>query len=396
MTMADERPRSTPAPATKAERDEAEDRRRVVCAVELGWRIAYLYADLKHPLHDAQAAQVAAPCLPAVESLSNSDQLELHVRAAASLAGRLKLDTHARQIVDLAGAARAAATQRGQREEVRRLVRTCHHRLIKDLWATREGEGKAYELGASLFDTWNRLRLASVYSPRHIREEWGAVFHKDRIERIKLLLDDLQTRLDPAAVTVVKDHLDRWHERVCHALENDSAPLPCDEDDIAEIRSQALIWRQLVTRDKEPEAYLSREHRTWVRHEFNRLMRASLWRPLPVACALAFLALVAAMVANGPKASATTHALVPILGAIGLTQASLIVVARERLRVWTELLWNRALAAVVFEVTCRADALFPVGRRYVPGLAAPAKAVVARVRTGSARAVARVEPTTEP
>jgi hypothetical protein len=102
------------------------------------------------------------------------------------------------------------------------------------------------------------------------------------------------------------------------------------------------------------------------------------------------------MVANGPKASATTQALVPILGAIGLTQASLVVVARERLRVWSELLWNRALAAVVFDVTCRADALFPPGRRYVPGLVARAKAVVARVRAGSARAVARVEPTTEP
>jgi hypothetical protein len=36
------------------------------------------------------------------------------------------------------------------------------------------------------------------------------VFDKTRIERIKELLDDLQTRLDPAAVEVVKDHLDRW------------------------------------------------------------------------------------------------------------------------------------------------------------------------------------------
>jgi hypothetical protein len=393
--MVDERPRSTPTPVTKAEREDAEDRRRVVCAVELGWRIAYLYADLKHPLHDAQSAPVMAPCLPAVESLSNSDQLELHVRAAASLAGRLHLDAHARQIAELAGAARAAAAQPGQREAVRLQVRARHHALIKDLWATREGEGKAYELGSSLFDTWNRLRLASVYSPRHMRDEWGAVFDKDRIERIKLLLDDLQTRLDPAAVTVVKDHLDRWRDRVSDALESDQARLPCDKAALEQIRSQALIWRQLVTRDKEPEAYLRREHRTKVRHEFNQLMWTSLRRPLPIACAVAFAALVAAIVANGSTANATTKILVPILGAIGLTQASLIVVARERLRVWTELLWNRALAKVVFEVTCGADALFPMGRRYVPGLAGPAKAVAGRIRAGSARAVGPIEPSPE-
>jgi hypothetical protein len=394
--MVDEPPRSTPTAPAKAERDEAEDRRRVVCAVELGWRIAYLYADLKHPLHDAQSAPVTAPCLPAVESLSNGDQLELHVRAAASLAGRLHLDAHARQIADLAGAARAAATQRGQREEVRRHVHAVHHALIKDLWATREGEGKAYELGSSLFDTWNRLRLASVYSPRHMRDEWRAVFDKDRIERIKLLLDDLQTRLDPAAVTVVKEHLDRWRQRVCHALETDPSRLPSGQRALAEIRSQALIWRQLVTRDKEPEAYLLREHRTRVRHEFNRLMWRSLWRPLPIACAVALVALVVALARDVPRASSTAHALLPILGAIGLTQASLIVLARERLRVWTELLWNRALAKVVFEVTCRADALFPLGRRYIPALPRPAKAVAGRVRMSSARAMGPMEPTTEP
>ena len=69
------------------------------------------------------------------------------------------------------------------------------------------------------------------------------------------------------------------------------------------------------------------------------------------------------MVVGGDKATAAQKALLPLLAAIGLTQASLLVVARERLRVWTELLWNRAVAKAVFDVTCRADLLFPARRR---------------------------------
>lgn len=349
-------------PPAEPQPEAPEERRRIVCAVELGWRIAYLYADLKHPLHDAPAASTVLPCLPAYESLPAGDQLELQVRAVASLARRLHLYADADRIDDMAEAAQGAV-ETDEREVLRTQVRVRHRALIKELWAVREGEGKAYELGSSLFDTWDRLRMASAQGRERMLEEWAGVFHEVRVERIKLLLDDLQTRLDPAAVTVVKEHLDRWRERVDCALQTDREGLPCGEGAVAQVRSQALIWRQLVTRDKEPEAYLQRNHRAAVRHEFNRLIWRSLLRPVPVACALACLAIVVAMVVGGDKATAVQKALLPLLAAIGLTQASLLVVARERLRVWTELLWNRAVAKVVFDVTCRADLLFPARRR---------------------------------
>jgi hypothetical protein len=69
---------------------------------------------------------------------------------------------------------------------------------------------------------------------------------------------------------------------------------------------------------------------------------------------------------------------------LGVTQASLIVLARERLHHWSTLLWNRALTVVVFDVTCRADAAFAIRRTRVPQLARPAKAVVGRLRTAGA------------
>jgi hypothetical protein len=42
--------------STKIEHQKEEESRRVVCAVELGWRIAYFYADLERPPHDGEDA----------------------------------------------------------------------------------------------------------------------------------------------------------------------------------------------------------------------------------------------------------------------------------------------------------------------------------------------------
>lgn len=370
--------------STDIEREKEEESRRIVCAVELGWRIAYFYADLEHPMHDPVGEVSVPPCLPAVETLSNNDQVELHVRAAARLAGRLDLGSHADEIAELAAAAHAAERPE-QRADVRERISALHKALIKELWATREGEGKAYELGSSLFDTWNRMRLAATQGDARRLDEWRAVFEKDRIERIKVLLDDLQTRLDPAAVEVVKDHLDRWHKRVTHALKTGATKPLLQDRALAEIRKQALIWRQLVTRDKEPEAYLQRKDRARVRHEFNRLMWRSLIRWPTFVGALICTGVVFALYRKVLDPSEMKKTLLPILGALGVTQASLIVLARERLNVWSVLLWNRALTKVVFQVTCRADAAFSTGGK-AGALAAPAKAALGRLPGRSAGA----------
>jgi len=102
---------------------------------------------------------------------------------------------------------------------------------------------------------------------------------------------------------------------VRHAVAKDPAGLPTGSKALPEIRKQALIWRQLVTRDKEPEAYLQRKDRARVRHEFNRLIWRSLLRPLPIVAAVICAALTFAMFRNGSDLSATTKTLVSILGA---------------------------------------------------------------------------------
>jgi hypothetical protein len=335
---------------------EPGDTSPVVVALELGWRLAVLYADLENPLHAVGEVEAVPACLPAVETMPNGDQLEVQVRAAASLAYRLKATSHGDEILDLAGAVHATCGSRRETVAVRGRLRECHSKLIKELWFKHEAQGKAYELGTSLFDSWNRVRLAPSADELGRVKEWQAVFGRDRIERIKVLLDDLQTQLSPTAVTVVKAHLDFWREAVKEHVKDDAAPP--SEKSIALLRAQTVIWRQLLTEAKQPEAFLQREDRRELHRTFKQLVWRSVLRPLPILAGLGAVALLAALLSGVIHVASTAQSAVALLGAIGLSQASLAVIARDRIKDWTGLLWNRALADVVFEATLLADDVF--------------------------------------
>jgi xanthosine utilization system XapX-like protein len=350
-------PALTVAPAHADDRDapggapEPHTATPVVVALELGWRFAALYADLERPLHHAVDAEASHLCLPALETLPHGDQLELQVEAAASLARRLDAPAHAAQILALGSEVREACDP----QAVRARLRACHNRLIKDLWAKQGIQGKAYELGNSLFDSWNRVRLAEADPQQTSADAWRKVFGPERTERIKVLLDDLQTQLPGTAVTVVKAHLDFWRDAVAMHLETAAVP-PIDGAEL--VQAQTVIWRQLLTKDKEPEAFLQREDRRRVHREFKQLVWRSLLRPTPLFAGLAGIALLVGLLAGVIQIASTAQSLIALLGAIGLSQASLAVVARKRMEEWIELLWNRALANVVFDATCKADEAF--------------------------------------
>jgi hypothetical protein len=358
--LPDPDPPDSPAPDLAAAPDvepEPGDSSPVVLALELGWRLAELYAELEDPLHAVGEVEAVPACLPAVETMPNGDQLEVQVRAAASLAYRLKATSHGHEILALAGAVHATCGSRPETLTVRGRLRECHSKLIKELWFKHEAQGKAYELGTSLFDSWNRLRLApSADEPGKVKE-WQAVFGRDRIERIKVLLDDLQTQLSPTAVTVVKAHLDFWREAVKEHVKDDAAAP--SEESIELLRAQTVIWRQLLTEAKQPEAFLQREQRRELHRAFKQLVWRSFLRPLPILVGLTAIAVIVGLLAGAIHAGSSAKGAIALLGAIGFSQASLTVIARDRIRDWTELLWNRALADVVFEATLLADDVFP-------------------------------------
>ncbi len=124
------------------------------------------------------------------------------------------------------------------------------------------------------------------------------------------------------------------------------------------VRKQTLVWRQPLTEAKRPEAFLKDKHRSDVQREFKHLVWSSVLRPLPILAGLAAIAAIAALVSGVVHAASTAQSVIALLGAVGLSQASLAVVARDRLRDWTELLWQRALANVIFEATLLADEAF--------------------------------------
>src|SRR5438445_10574890 len=96
--------------------------------------------------------------------------------------------------------------------------------------------------------------------------ECQAVFSEPRIRRLKECLHDLQSRLDPRAVTVVSDQLDAWQARV-----SQTPVTPPAEGAVRRLlRRQTIVWRQLLVGDKKPEAFLDRQQRAGLRKELAR------------------------------------------------------------------------------------------------------------------------------
>lgn len=339
------------------------------CALDLGWRIAEIYA-----LADDANASVDEPLgdalLPLHDSLERGDQLELQVRAAAGDARRAKIPDCASALEALIPDARAAGGSTQRCEDFRKNLRDCHIAIDKELWARREADGKAYELGNGLSDTYNRIYRAYRQPAPARARAWQQVFDRRRVERLKTHLHDLQSRLDARAVAVVSDHLDAWRERVSSpdALEFEA---PTKERTRLFLRRQTTIWRQLLAGDKQPEAYLDREQRGTVRNELGRMVWRRYLRFFP-AVGLVVAGLLSAVTHAGeiaewyqgqPLATGAVTLGASLAGAVGITQASVGLTVRTRVREWTDLLWSRAVAKRVTDVTLLVDDLLPDPRR---------------------------------
>lgn len=347
----------------------------VAAAIDLGWRVAALYA-----LNPATLVPANAACedlLVNRHGLAAADRLELELRAIEGVAQRVEApvadDEREALLALIPGAAASDAGEERFREQLARM----HVALAKSLWANDESHGRAYELGNFLSDTWNRLLRPRVTS--HPESELGEIFAGDRVQRMKVLLDNLQSRLDPAAVHVVDQHLDSWRDRVAArpAIAPDDAPAPLTREQTAEryepVERQTIIWRQILSGDKEPEAYINHARRAEVRDELTRQLwkrYRRLWWVVPIAAALGFA--VGYLLANEQKFAAGLIGTVTALaGMFGITRASMIATVKRGLQDWGELMWNRSLAAVICRATLVLDELLPAppppqGRRRGP------------------------------
>jgi hypothetical protein len=219
------------------------ERSGLTCSLQLGWQIAYLYALVNDDLEPPQMDTL----LPLNQSLQPADQLELQLRTAAGDARRAGLPHSAAAFDALVPQARSAA-QSKDCAEFRAALSVRHVEIDKELWASSEGNAKASELGNGLSDTYNRISRATRGSTSDARKEWRDVFDKERIQRLKDRVHDLQSRLDPRAVTVVSDHLDAWEARVLERGNRKPPPLGAVG---LQLRRQTVIWRQLLAGDKD-------------------------------------------------------------------------------------------------------------------------------------------------
>ena len=182
-------------------------------AITLGWRIATLYSLRAGELPGSPPDNL----LPMRRSLPAAERLALELRAAEGDADRLGMGLEPAALEELVGLAGQAGESDAAEEAFAIASETWRVELKTRLWADHEATGKAYELGSFIADTSNRVVLGmrrtdepDGYVTRELRE---AVVDRS-VERVKRLLDDLQARIEPAAVRIVKQHLERWHEAV--------------------------------------------------------------------------------------------------------------------------------------------------------------------------------------
>jgi len=343
-----------------SQRRSTED--EVAQAIDLGWRVAALHALTPTTLEPV--APVSPDMLLNRRSLSAADRLELEVRAIAGVAERARapIAKPALQTL-LALTTTAGETQAGERafrDEVARL----HIVVAKGLWAESDVSGKAYELGNFLSDSWNRIASPKVHRGDP-HAELIEIFARVRVERMKLLLDDLQSRVDPVAIHAVSTHLDSWSERVR------TTALPADRDRtgtlqenverLEPVERQTVIWRQLLTGDKEPEAWIGQAGRAQVRDVFTRQVwsryRRWWWVGALVALAAGGLGYWYSVDPDGARGVAAGA--LAVLAMLGVTRASMTAALKSGARNWSELMWNRALAAVICDKTSVVDELYP-------------------------------------
>jgi hypothetical protein len=351
----------------------------LAAAVALGWRVAELYSRVDDPGESS-----GDTLLPAHGSLAAADQLELHLRAAAGDAKRAGVTSKSASLLALVDGARACGNADERHDPFRKRLRACHVEINKDLWSVSEALGKAYELGNGLSDTYGRVCRAYRASTADAEQAWKDVFDEGRIERLKKLLDDLQSHLDGTAVSVVREQLDTWRAEVPKRLEANALP---NLDEVRTgLRRQTVIWRQLIAGDKRPEAYLGDEERGRVRDGLLRLAwrRYRMWMPLlalVLAVCIFFLPKAVAFYQDSLVRSGIASFVVAALGAVGITQASLLMTARTRLQDWAELLWHCAVVKEVAKATLTIDqVLTPAQASERPRIVAATQRTAGRLR----------------
>lgn len=325
-------------------------------SIALGWRLAELYS-----LVDDTGKRCDDTVLPVHSSLAPADQLELQLGTAAGFAKRAGVECDPAQVAELTHIGRESVEDSGRQQAFRDALRAWHVDINKDLWSRSEALGRAYELGNGLSDTYGRITRAYRENHRDPGQVWRDVFDRERIERLKKILDDLHCRLNPIAATVVREQLDVWCDDVPARL--DAGDVPDTTTFREPLRRQTVIWRQLVAGDKDPEAYLGDAQRANVRDTLRRLAWQRYRRFVPMLAAILAVAAIGlppalAFYQDSVVPTGLTSLVVAAIGALGITRASLILTVRSRVQDWAELLWQRAVVAEVLKATLTVHEVF--------------------------------------
>jgi len=305
-----------------------------------------LFAATREPFEQQSLA-----LLPTHDNLPTAERRAIEVIAASADSERLGLtvDWEALETV-------ARESDANDATHLRAEVLTRHGEIQRRLWGSSEPEGKAYELGGALADTHNRVAEASGVEAK--LGALAAVFGEERSIWLSRLLNELQARLSPRAVLIVRRQLEKWRAFTSEQLPrlefSSDKKVAAYEIDRA-LRAQSIVWRQLLSQDHQPEGFLGAPEREQLRRRVVRraLGRYGRWAPLLLVLGVSGIAALFILKSEDAVWKSLVAGASAVLGALGITRAAVVEAVRSRVGELSQLLYEEVLVELVSEATLK-------------------------------------------
>jgi hypothetical protein len=316
----------------------------VLDAIQLGWSMAELRA--RYWMAHRGMSPAASGAAPADSSPENFLPLgrerspaELAIQTQSvvcGLAAALQLDLDLVRLsyqADASGTASqqlARLTRELDRDEADAWPRFSEFlyawdaRIQDTLAAGSFTESAGYLLGRGLGEICWGPALASPPGGTDLAADWKAFLGSERREDLLRYLDRLSTYFHPLTVPAIRCSLTAWGEVA------DDADWRSQRDIVAQLNSQASLWRDFILGQRDPESVIANTWNLGKARGGWRVLRV-FW-PQVVAASIGILMLSgAAWILADPK-GAVSHGLgagLAVLGFFGITGASLHARARN-------------------------------------------------------------------
>ena len=317
--------------------DSTNDVEQVRAAFRLGWGLSELrgrfrpdrfndpvpvvpgHVDFKRPTHELPLAIERSPDEVRIEILEA-------VGGLAALLG-LESDTGVTQAIAQITEAAHELNQDGADIDARwQDIAERFYSLdakLQDALVVRGSQAAAYQLGRGLADTYWAL---FTDRPQNEMGSWTNLLGPERYDTVLRQALRLSPEIGPLVLAAIGGPLDQWRQ-----LALDSSRRSADGA-VAALYRQGLLWRDLIRGERQPsDLKQPRAREVWGDLKLYRAVFATLRAPILLGLVAAAALVVGAALLAGHKANSGLSAAISVIGALGITSASLYARAKAEL-----------------------------------------------------------------